>query len=63
MNGRLGNLETPWLAQLFVEPTRRRHGVGATLVRAVLRRAEDCGYRRVYLFDPFGNRIELIEPD
>jgi predicted N-acetyltransferase YhbS len=50
MNGRLGNLETPWLAQLFVEPTRRRHGVGATLVRAVLRRAEDCGYRRIYLY-------------
>jgi len=50
MNGRLGNLETPWLARLFVEPTPRRHGVGATLVRAVLQRTEDCGYRGIYLY-------------
>jgi GNAT superfamily N-acetyltransferase len=41
---------TPWLAQLFVEPTRRRDGVGAALVRAVLRRAQQCGYARVYLY-------------
>lgn len=41
---------TPWLAQLFVEPTRRRDGVGAALVRAVLERARKCGYARVYLY-------------
>lgn len=41
---------TPWLAQLFVEPTQRRCGVGAALVRAVLRRAADSGYDRAYLF-------------
>ncbi|MFI5398608.1 MAG: GNAT family N-acetyltransferase [Candidatus Binatia bacterium] len=41
---------TPWLGQLFVEPSRRRHGVGAALVRAVLERARHCGYRRVYLY-------------
>lgn len=41
---------TPWLAQLFVEPNRRRHGVGAALVRAALERARQCGYRRVYLY-------------
>jgi GNAT superfamily N-acetyltransferase len=41
---------TPWLARLFVEPTQRRHGVGAALVHAVLRRAQDCGYRRLYLY-------------
>lgn len=41
---------TPWLAQLFVEPTRRRHGVGAALIRAVLDRAGACGYDRAYLF-------------
>lgn len=41
---------TPWLAQLFVDPRQRRHGVGAALVRAVLRRAGDCGHDRVYLF-------------
>jgi predicted N-acetyltransferase YhbS len=41
---------TPWLAQLFVEPTRRRSGLGAALVRAALERAEHCGHRRVYLY-------------
>jgi predicted N-acetyltransferase YhbS len=41
---------TPWLAQLFVEPNRRRHGVGAALVRAALERARQCGYRRFYLY-------------
>ena len=30
---------TPWLAQLFVKPTRRHAGVGAALVRAILDRA------------------------
>src|SRR2546422_6627203 len=41
---------TPWLAQLFVEPSRRRDGVGAALVRAALQRARQCGHRRVYLY-------------
>ncbi len=41
---------TPWLAQLFVEPAQRSKGVGAALVGAVLGRARDCGYRRVYLY-------------
>jgi len=41
---------TPWLAQLFVAPTRRRAGVGAALVRAVLERARQCRHPRVYLY-------------
>ena len=41
---------TPWLAQLFVDPTRRRDGVGAALVHAVIDRARRCGYSRVYLY-------------
>jgi predicted N-acetyltransferase YhbS len=41
---------TPWLAQLFVKPTRRRAGVGAALVYAVIERARQCGHPRVYLY-------------
>ncbi len=41
---------SPWLAQLYVEPSHRRHGVGAALVRAVLEKARQCDYRRVYLY-------------
>ncbi len=41
---------TPWLAQLFVEPSRRRRGVGAALVRAVVQRALQLGYGRLYLY-------------
>jgi predicted N-acetyltransferase YhbS len=41
---------TPWLAQLFVTPARRRAGVGAALVRATLERAKRCGHPRVYLY-------------
>jgi predicted N-acetyltransferase YhbS len=41
---------TPWLAQLFVHPARRRAGVGAGLVRAVLERARQCGHPRVHLY-------------
>jgi GNAT superfamily N-acetyltransferase len=40
---------TPWLAQLFVAPARRRAGVAPALVRAVLERARGCGFGRVYL--------------
>jgi predicted N-acetyltransferase YhbS len=41
---------TPWFGQLFVAPTRRRTGVGAALVQAVLDRARRCGYARVHLY-------------
>jgi GNAT superfamily N-acetyltransferase len=41
---------TPWLAQLFVAPARRRAGVAPALVRAVLERARGCGFGRVYLY-------------
>lgn len=41
---------TPWLAQLFVAPAHRRGGLGASLVRAALRRTQDCGYPAAYLY-------------
>jgi predicted N-acetyltransferase YhbS len=41
---------SPWLAQLFVTPARRRAGVGVALVRAILERARRCGHARVYLY-------------
>jgi predicted N-acetyltransferase YhbS len=41
---------TPWLAQLFVTQARRRDGVGAALVRAVLQRARECRSPHVYLY-------------
>jgi predicted N-acetyltransferase YhbS len=41
---------TPWLAQLFVVPTARRSGVGATLVRAAIDHGRRCGYDTLYLY-------------
>jgi predicted N-acetyltransferase YhbS len=41
---------TPWLAQLFIAPERRKMGVGATLVRAAQDSARDMGFETLYLF-------------
>lgn len=43
-------LLTPWLAQLFVLPDHRAKGVGAALVRAAADRAQNLGFRRLYLY-------------
>jgi predicted N-acetyltransferase YhbS len=38
----------PWLAGMVVEAAWRGQGVGSALVRALLQRARDLGYPRVY---------------
>jgi hypothetical protein len=46
----VGPALTPWVAQVFVEPTRRPTGTRAALVRAVLERARRSGCARGYLY-------------
>lgn len=41
---------SPWLSGVYVTPRWRRHGIGTTLVHAVIRRAADLGIQRLYLY-------------
>jgi len=41
---------TPWLAQVFVEPSARRQGIGAALVRAAAARCATLDVPVLYLF-------------
>ncbi len=40
----------PWLASLYVLPEYRKGGTGQALIRAVIDRAKEIGYHRLYLF-------------
>lgn len=48
---------TPWLASVYVPPTRRRLGIGARLVRAAEAEAARLGVARLYLFTPDRQRF------
>ncbi len=50
---------SPWLAGVFVAPTQRRQGVGATLVRRAIADAAALGTRRLYLYTPSTERFYL----
>jgi GNAT superfamily N-acetyltransferase len=41
---------SPWLADLYVAPVHRRHGVGSALVRRVVQEAARLKVRILYLF-------------
>ena len=41
---------TPWLGQLYVQPTWRGRGVGSALVKRVSSEAANQGFDRVYLY-------------
>ena len=43
---------TPWLASVFVDPTRRGQGIGSQLVERVAAEAAAIGVPRLYLFTP-----------
>jgi GNAT superfamily N-acetyltransferase len=43
---------TPWLASVYVAPEHRKKGVGAELVRHVMREARQAGIKTFYLFTP-----------
>jgi GNAT superfamily N-acetyltransferase len=40
----------PWLANVYVLPEERRHGIGAQLVERVAAEAAHLGYPRLYLY-------------
>lgn len=39
---------SPWAAAGFVLPAHRRHGIGAALLRALVRHGADLGFGRIY---------------
>lgn len=41
---------SPWLANVYVVPHQRRHGIGAALVQRVAEEARALGFRRLYLY-------------
>lgn len=41
---------TPWLGGVYVKPAFRRQGVGSALTAAVESKAQDLGFREIYLF-------------
>lgn len=43
---------TPWLASLYVLPSRRGRGLGRALVRAAEAEAQSLGIAELYLFTP-----------
>ena len=45
-----GDPRNPWLASVFVPANHRHKGVASALVRAVEEKAQELGYRRLYLF-------------
>ncbi|MFW5998870.1 MAG: GNAT family N-acetyltransferase [bacterium] len=43
---------SPWLAAVFVDPEHRREGIGSRLVKRILKKADNLGYKTLYLFTP-----------
>lgn len=43
---------SPWLAVVYVDPARRKAGIGSALVRGVMDRAAELGFGRIHLFTP-----------
>jgi predicted N-acetyltransferase YhbS len=41
---------TPWLASVYVSPSHRNRGIGASLCRRVVQEARTLGFGRIYLF-------------
>jgi predicted N-acetyltransferase YhbS len=48
---------SPWLADVFVDPARRRQGVGSALVAALVAKARDLGVDRLHLYTPDQERL------
>ncbi len=47
--GRLARLEMPYILSMYTDPGARGQGVATTLVHAMVRWAEQRGYRRIFL--------------
>jgi GNAT superfamily N-acetyltransferase len=40
----------PWLADVVVDPKYQKQGIGKMLVDVAVRQAQECGFKRLYLF-------------
>ena len=43
---------SPWLAAVWVAPEHRREGIGTRMVQRVLTKADNLGYKTLYLYTP-----------
>ncbi len=50
----------PWLASLYIVPEYRFMGIGDSLVKAVVAKAKELGYSRLYLFEGQNETVNLI---
>jgi GNAT superfamily N-acetyltransferase len=55
---------SPWLASVFVSPEHRRKGIGASLVKHVMKEAENNAVKTLYLYTPdaeqFYERLDWV---
>lgn len=42
----------PWLASVYVDPLRRKEGLGSKIVTATIKKAHDMGFEKLFLFTP-----------
>jgi GNAT superfamily N-acetyltransferase len=50
---------SPWLAGVFVPSEYRNRGIGAVLVKRVIREAQSLGIPRIYLYTPDSGTLYL----
>ncbi|MGQ9843164.1 MAG: GNAT family N-acetyltransferase [Spirochaetota bacterium] len=51
----------PWLASLYIVPEYRFQGIGNRLVRAIIAKSLELGYKTLYLFEGHNDTVNLIQ--
>ncbi len=51
----------PWLASLYIVPEYRFQGIGNKIIKAVITKTKELGYKTLYLFEGQNDTINLIQ--